>query len=108
MDVKYSFPGSISVTLDDTDKHDLAFRRYVSTREGFLGIESKTWVRIEEDSKEPHATIDGDGDLNIFVTPNSAPPTIIEAKDVLPGNRAESDIALHFLGATGTITLDLE
>lgn len=108
MDIEYTFPGPIKVTLDARDSADLAFHRHVSVREGFIGIESKTWVRIEEDAEKPHATIDGDGDLNIYVPWNATPPTVIEAKDVQPGNRATDDIAFHFLGATGTITLDVD
>lgn len=110
MEIEYTFPGSIEVVLDDDDGRDLAFYRHVHDRNGFRGIESKTWVRIDDnpDLHTATATIDGDGDLNITVPSNSSAPTIIEAKDVKPGNSADRGIVTHFLGATGTITLDTQ
>ncbi|MES2876265.1 MAG: hypothetical protein V4678_02220 [Patescibacteria group bacterium] len=108
MDIEYTFPGSIEVTLSNEDRSQLAFRRYVTERNGFRGIESKTWVRLADEDDVATASIDGDGDLNITVSSNSVPPTVIEAKDVQPGPGADADIAAHFLGASGMITLDMQ
>lgn len=108
MDIEYTFPGSIEVTLSNEDRNELAFRRFTTERDGFRGIETKTWVHLTEEENVAEARIDGDGDLSITVSYNSVPPTVIEAKDVQPGPGVGADIVTHFLGATGTITLDMQ
>lgn len=48
MDVKYEFPGSVEITLDLRDLQSLQVSGFTVERYGFSGIDSKTWIHLEE------------------------------------------------------------
>jgi len=105
MDIEYNFPGSIKVSLEHSDLSMIQSHGYAVEREGFAGIENKTWIRLGH-NKDPMATIDGDGDLNVWMPRDVLPPVEIPRKSIHASNSAHDDIVEHYLGEDGNVTVD--
>jgi hypothetical protein len=105
MEIDYSFPGPIKIELDAADLSDIRSKGYCMNRNGFRSIESKTWVHSDPERRGPSASIDGDGDLNVWIPQDSVTPVVIEQDNVHSGNDARTDdIVEHFL-ADGSIVV---
>jgi hypothetical protein len=109
MEVDYDFPGSVSITLNSRDLERLHEPGVTVERDGFSGIESKTWVHLGRISTEPsfpnknHAVIEPGGDLHVHLSRGFGLPLTIDRL------RIEADEVLidHFLGEDGVIIIKL-
>lgn len=105
MEIEYSFPGPIKIELDDADLSSVRSQGFCMDRNGFLGIESKTWLRTDSTHRYASATIDGDGDLNVWIPNGGTSPVEVERERIKPGNNVREDgIVEHFL-ADGSIVV---
>ncbi|HCZ28401.1 TPA: hypothetical protein DHU97_01510 [Candidatus Saccharibacteria bacterium] len=78
---------------------------YAVEREGFAGIENKTWVRLGH-NRDPMAIIDDDGDLNVWIPRDVVSPVEIPRKSIHASSSALGDIVEHYLGEDGNVTVD--
>ena len=104
MDVKYEFPGSIEIQLDATDLAAIRTQGYCMDRDGLMSVEGKTWIRLERLRHVPRATIDGDGDLNVWIPADTQCEITVPQENIEPGNNVRGeDIVKHYLGIDGLI-----
>ena len=105
MDIEYSFPGPIKIELNDADLSNIRSQGYCMNRNGFRSIESKTWIHSDPERREPSATIDGDGDLNVWIPQNSVTPIVVEKDNVHAGNDVRTDDIVEYFLADGSIVV---
>ncbi len=106
MDVDYNHPGTMRISLEHDDLVRLQQNGFTVERDGFSGMESKTWVHLPpiEESMISHvheasAEIEPGGDLHVRLSRGF--PTPIEiGQDAIA---APPGFVEHYLGSTGII-----
>jgi hypothetical protein len=103
MELEYKFPGTIKISLDNADLSAVRSRGSCMDRNGFAGIENKTWIHADLRNRYATATIDGDGDLTVNVPRDQASPCTVERERITADN--ESSVQ-HYLGETGVVIVE--
>lgn len=111
MDIGYEFPGSIDISLNVHDLHSLHSPGFTVERDGFSGIDSKTWVHLDAIDvdkpsyvKDNYAAIEAGGDLHVYLRRGCSWPVVIEQNKI----NADSNLIAHYLGELGLITVRAE
>lgn len=110
MEVDYNFPGCIDISLNLRDLQSMQDVGYAVERDGFSGMESKTWVHLPPIGPETSfpnnasAMIESGGDIHVYLNRGFPLPITIDQSDI----NAAGELIQHYLGDDGTITIRLD
>lgn len=106
MDVKHEMRGDMLITLDDADIDNMKARGYSTTRDGLCGSDTKTWVRNDTPTEQPHVQIDGASDVTVYLPPGAIDlPVRVEQASMDPYMDDDRGRVDFYFGESGAIVV---
>lgn len=102
MDIKHTLPGDMEIILDEHDMEFMNQNGYCMDRNGLVGHDTKTWVRIDDPQRGNSAQIDGASDVTVYLSKVEM-PVRIENENIDPFIDSDRGRVDHFFGEAGGI-----